>query len=388
MLIRSIETIPVAVPLTKPFKTALRTVHTAYAVYVKMTCEDGRVGWGEAVPTHVITGDSVGSITYAIEEVLAPQLTGLDIRRREVLFQTLHRSIVRNTSAKAAVDMAIYDLLGQLADMPLYQLLGGFHQAIDTDFTVSVNDTVEMADDAERYVANGFNVLKVKVGVGEISEDIARIRAIRQRVGSAPKIRLDANQGWQAKEAVRAIRLLEDAGLAIELIEQPVLAADIEGLKYVTDNTLTPIMADESVFSAKDALRVLQLRAADLMNIKLMKSGGIHEALKINALAESFGVECMVGSMIETKLGITAAAHFAASQPNVTRFDFDAPLMLAQDIVAGGIVYEGKTIHLPTTAGLGLDTARMELIGKEDEGSEHVVLCGPGSDGVDVTRIC
>ena len=103
----------------------------------------------------------------------------------------------------------------------------------------------------------------------------------------------------------------------------------------MTDNTLTPIMADESIFSASDALRVLQLRAADLINIKLMKSGDIHEALKINALAEAYGVECMVGSMIETKLGITAAAHFAASQPNVTRFDFDAPLMLAKDIVAG-----------------------------------------------------
>ena len=167
--------------------------------------------------------------------------------------------------------MAIYDLLGQLADMPLYQLLGGFRHAIDTDFTVSVNDAVEMADDAERYVADGFNVLKVKVGIGKISEDIKRIKAIRERVGSAPIIRLDANQGWQAKEAVRAIRLLEDAGLDIELIEQPVLAEDIEGLKYVTDNTLTPIMADESVFSVQDAKQVLKMRAADLINIKLMK---------------------------------------------------------------------------------------------------------------------
>lgn len=388
MLIQSIETVPVAVPLIKPFKTALRTVHTAYAVYVKVTCDDGRVGWGEAPPTHVITGDSIGSITYAIEEVITPQLIGLDIRQREVIFHALKRSIVRSTSAKAAIDMAIHDLLGQLAGTPLYQLLGGFRQAIETDFTVSVNDAVEMADDAERYVTDGFNVLKVKVGIGKISEDIARIKAIRERVGNAPTIRLDANQGWQAKEAVRAIRLMEDAGLEIELIEQPVLADDIEGLKYVTDHTLTPIMADESIFSAKDALRVLQLRAADLINIKLMKSGGIHEALTINALAQSYGVECMVGSMIETKLGITAAAHFAASQPNITRFDFDAPLMLAKDIVAGGIVYEGRTIRLPKTAGLGLDSAGMELVGKGGGGSEHVVLCGPGSDGVDVTRIC
>jgi len=364
MRIRSIETIPVAVPLTKPFKTALRTVTTAYAVFVKVTCEDGRTGWGEAPPTHVITGDSLGSITYAIEEVIAPQLIGADVRNREEVFRLLKRSIVRNTSAKAAVDMAIYDLFGQFAGLPLYQLLGGFRNEIETDFTVSVNDVDEMADDAERYIADGFNVLKVKVGIGDINEDIDRIRGIRERVGASPKIRLDANQGWKPKEAVYAIGKMEDAGLDIELIEQPVAADDIDGLTYVTNHTITPIMADESVFSSKDALRVLERRAADLINIKLMKSGGIHEALKINALAETYGVECMVGSMIETKLGITAAAHFAASQPNITRFDFDAPLMLAQDIVAGGIVYEGRVIRLPEEPGFGLDQEGMGLIGK------------------------
>lgn len=362
MLIRSIETIPVAVPLTKSFKTALRTVHIAYAIYVKVTCANGKVGWGEAPPTHVITGDSMGSITYAIEEVITPQLIGRDIKQYEDIFRVLKHSIIGNTSAKAAIDMAVYDLLGQLAEMPLYQLLGGYQQTLETDFTVSVDEPAEMAADAERYIANGFNVLKVKVGIGEIDKDIERIKAIRERIGDEPKIRLDANQGWQPKDAVRAIGMMEDAGLAIELIEQPVLADDIEGLKYVTDRTLTPIMADESIFSTKDALRVLQLRAADLINIKLMKSGGIHEAIKINILAESFGLECMVGSMIETKLGITAAAHFAASHPNITRFDFDAPLMLSKDIVAGGILYEGRVIHLPTASGLGIQTDLMESL--------------------------
>jgi len=364
-IIRSIETIAVAVPLTKPFKTAIRTVSTAHAVYVKITCEDGAVGWGEATPAHVITGDSIGSITYALEKVIAPRLIGLDIRRRELLFNVLQQSIVRNTSAKAAVDMAVYDLLGQHARLPLFKLLGGYRSEFETDFTVSVNDPAEMAEDAAWYVQSGFNVLKVKVGIGQISDDLARIKAIRDRVGTGPKIRLDANQGWNAKEAVRAIGTMEDAGFDIELIEQPVRADDIDGLKYVTDHTLTPIMADESVFSAREALRILQVRAADLINIKLMKCGGIHEALKINALAEIYGVQCMVGSMIETKLGITAAAHFAASQPNITRFDFDAPLMLMEDIVSGGIVYEGRVIRFPEKPGLGLN--RQQSGGLRDE---------------------
>ncbi|TQR17270.1 mandelate racemase/muconate lactonizing enzyme family protein [Psychrobacillus soli] len=354
MIIQSIETFDVAIPLTKPFKTALRTVTTAYSVYVKVTSSNGAKGYGEAPPTHVITGESMASIRYAINEIIAPQLIGLNLLESERVFQKLNGSLVRNTSAKAAIDMALYDLLARQSNLPLFQFLGGYRETLDTDFTVSVNDPQEMADDAETYIKDGFTMLKVKVGIGDVKEDIARIYAIRKRIGYQPKLRLDANQGWHAKEAVRAIRTMEDAGLEIELVEQPVPARDLEGLKYVTDHTDTPIMADESVFSVYDAKKVLEMRAADLINIKLMKSGGIYNANKINALAEANGVACMVGSMIETKIGITAAAHFAASQPNIQYFDFDAPLMLAKDLVSGGVVYEGSKMTFSKEHGLGI----------------------------------
>lgn len=360
MIIQHIETTTVAVPLTKPFKTALRTVHTAESVFVKILSDNGLAGYGEAPPTHVITGDSIGSIRHAIEKVIAPQLIGMDLRNREAVFKKLNAAMVGNSSAKAAVDMAIYDIISQAAGMPLGEFLGGYRTAIETNFTVSVNSPLEMADDAERYISDGFNVLKIKVGIDEIGHDIERIAEIRDRVGYDVKLRLDANQGWEPKAAVRAIRQMEDAGLNIELIEQPVKAYDIEGLKYVTDHSMTPIMADESIFSPADALRVLQLRAADLINIKLMKAGGIYNALKINTLAEANGIRCMTGSMIETKLGITAAAHFAASQPNVTRYDFDAPLMLSEDVVAGGVVYTGRTVSLNSTSGLGLESTKLD----------------------------
>ncbi|QFG00902.1 dipeptide epimerase [Psychrobacillus glaciei] len=354
MLIHSIETFDVAVPLTKPFKTALRTVTTAYSVYVKVTTSEGLIGYGEAPPTHVITGESMDSIRYAINEIIAPSLIGLNLLESERIFQKLNASLVRNTSAKAAVDMAIYDLLARQSALPLFQFLGGYQSKLETDFTVSINEPKEMADDAVRYINEGFNVLKVKVGIGNIKDDIARIYAIRERVGNEPKLRLDANQGWNAKEAVRAIQSMEDAGLEIEFVEQPVPAHDIEGLKYVTDRTYTPIMADESVFSVNDAKRVLEMRAADLINIKLMKSGGIYNAIKINTLAEASGVACMVGSMIETKIGITAAAHFAASHQNIQYYDFDAPLMLAKDLVVGGVVYERSKMRFSQEPGLGI----------------------------------
>ncbi|MFJ7828050.1 dipeptide epimerase [Psychrobacillus sp. NPDC096623] len=354
MYIKSIETVDVAIPLTKPFKTALRTVTTAYSVYVTITTSDGIVGYGEAPPTHVITGESMDSIRYAINEIIAPQLIGMNILQSEQVFQKLNTVLVRNTSAKAAVDMAIHDILAKYAGVPLYQFLGGYRDTLETDFTVSVNDPTEMADDAERYIKDGFNVLKVKVGIGAIKDDIERIRAIRERVGMTPKLRLDANQGWNAKEAVKAIGLMEDAGLSIEFVEQPVSAWDLEGLKYVTDRTYTPIMADESVFSVQDAKQVLETRAADLINIKLMKSGGIYNAQKINTFAEANGVKCMVGSMIETKLGITAAAHFAASKANIRYFDFDAPLMLANDLIVGGVIYKKSNMTFSNEPGLGI----------------------------------
>ncbi|MCK1997776.1 dipeptide epimerase [Psychrobacillus psychrodurans] len=360
MYIKSIETFDVAIPLTKPFKTALRTVTTAYSVYVTIVTSDGLVGYGEAPPTHVITGESMDSIRYAINEVIAPQLIGLNILQSEQVFQKLNTALVRNTSAKAAVDMAIHDILARYAGLPLYQFLGGYRDTIETDFTVSVNDPAEMADDAEQYIKDGFKVLKVKVGIGDIKDDIERIHAIRKRVGMTPKLRLDANQGWNAKEAVKAISLMEDAGLSIEFVEQPVPAWDLEGLKYVTDHTYTPIMADESVFSVQDAKQVLKIRAADLINIKLMKSGGIYHGKKINALAEANGVGCMVGSMIETKLGITAAAHFAASQPNIRYFDFDAPLMLDNDLIVGGVIYEKSKMSFSNELGLGITHVNLD----------------------------
>ncbi|MDO6655827.1 dipeptide epimerase [Anaerobacillus sp. 1_MG-2023] len=353
MKITNIETFSVSVPLKKPFKTALRTVTNAEAIIVKITAGE-YVGYGEAPPTVVITGESLASIDSAIQHVVKPKLLGMDLTEYESVMYTLQKSMIGNTSAKAAVDMAIYDLVAKRSQLPLYQFLGGYRSALETDYTVSVNEPVEMANDAVQYIKDGFSILKVKVGKDTIQNDLSRIKEIRKRVQNDAVIRLDANQGWTAKEAIYAIRKMEDEGLNIELVEQPVHAKDIEGLRKVTDAVYTPIMADESVFSPEDALKVIITRASDLINIKLMKSGGIHQALKINALAESAGMECMVGSMIESRVGITAAAHLAASQRNITRFDFDAPLMLDYDLVNGGVQYTKNMMTFTEDDGLGI----------------------------------
>ncbi|WP_270182086.1 dipeptide epimerase [Alkalihalobacillus sp. CinArs1] len=357
MKITNIETFAVCAQLKKPFKTALRTVTTAESVIVKVTAEDV-IGWGEAPPTVAITGESKESVISSINNHISPKLIGLELSSYETIFKVLHTSLVRNTSAKAAVDMAIYDLLAKQSNLPLYQYLGGFRDLLETDYTVSVNSPEEMGDDASQYVSEGFNILKVKVGKDTIERDLERIKEVQNRTGNKASIRLDANQGWTAKEAIYAITKLEQEGINLDLVEQPVPAHDIEGLKRVTDSVNTPIMADESVFSARDALQVVSIRAADLINIKLMKAGGIHQALKINAIAESAGIECMVGSMIESKLGITAAAHFAASQKNITRFDFDAPLMFKEENVDGGVAYNKSMITFNSYTGLGIHSVK------------------------------
>lgn len=354
MIIQNIEARRIAVPLKKPFKTALRTVDHLYSVLVKITCDNGMVGWGEASATVVITGDSIQSIEAAILQTIKPQLVGLNLLAHEQVFHTLHQSMVGNSSAKAAVDIALYDLLAQRANLPLYQLLGGYRDELETNYTVSVNSPEEMGEDAAAYLKDGFHVLKIKVGKDDIEEDIVRIQQIRKTVGNQVKIRLDANQGWNVKEAIVSIRKMEDMGLGIELVEQPVKAHDLEGLKRVTDAVDTPIMADESVFSPAQALEVLRNRAADMINIKLMKAGGIFKAQLINQMAEEHGIPCMVGSMVESRLSVSAAAHFAASKKNITRYDFDAPLMLLRDGIEGGVTYEGRKMTMPQAPGLGI----------------------------------
>lgn len=353
MKIKDIETTVIATPLKKTFKTALRQTDVCESVIVSIYSDNGQVGFGGASPTAVITGDTIESIEGAVMNCIRPAITGMDIEEFDPLMKKLHSSIFRNTSAKAAVDMALYDLYGKHYNISLYRLFGGARKEVVSDITVSVNSPEEMAEDAAEYVRRGYTTLKTKVGI-DCELDIARIRKIREAVGKDIRLRLDANQGWKAKEAVRTIRSLEDTGMNIELVEQPVKANDIEGLKFVTDNVQTPIMADESLFLPEDGFRVLKLRAADILNIKLMKCGGLYNALRINAMAESCGVECMLGSMIESKIGITAAAHLACGKLNITRVDLDSVELMAEDPIDGGVSINGCIHSIPDSPGLGI----------------------------------
>lgn len=353
MKIKSITLGEVNIPLVTPFKTALRSVDCVNDIVVRVEADNGMVGFGEAPPTAVITGDTKGSIVTAIRDFIAPSLIGMDIENIDGIMQRLHKCILKNTSAKAAVDMAIYDLYAKHLGQPLYKILGGGSNEVETDLTISVNDIPEMVQDSLRAVNEGFRILKIKVGK-EGLKDVERIKAIREAVGPDIVLRVDANQGWNAKDAVRIIRAMEDAGLNIDLVEQPVNAHDFKGMQLVTSSVYTPILADESVFSAEDAIHMIQERAADLINIKLMKTGGIYEALKICSIAEIYGVECMIGCMLESKIAVSAAAHLAAAKGIITRADLDGPSLCKIDPYEGGPLYEGPRIIMPDAPGIGI----------------------------------
>lgn len=354
MKIMDIQIGRLSLPLAHPFKTALRTVERIEDIAVKVVGEDGLVGYGEAPPTAVITGDTTGSILCAIEDYIKPALVGMDLNDLPNLMGRLNSCLVHNTSPKAAVDMALYDLWAKSQGKPLYQLLGNARSSFETDLTISVNSVDEMVKDALEATRRGFTTLKIKVGK-EGMADIDRITAIRKAVGNDVKLRVDANQGWTAAESVSIIKAMEDKGLNIELVEQPVAARDFEGLKAVTAQVDTPILADEAVFSPADALHIIETHAADYLNIKLMKTGGIHNALKICEAAEKNGVKCLIGCMLESQIAVAAAAHLCAGQGIITMADLDGPSLCASPLMPGGPVFDGAMITMSGDPGIGIE---------------------------------
>ena len=343
----------ISVPLRVPFKTALRSVDSVEDVVVEVHTDAGTIGYGEAPPTGVITGDTTGAIVGAVQDHIGRAILDRDVDDLEDLLQRVQRSIVHNTSAKAAVDMALWDLYGQLHHIPVYKLLGGARKCIVTDITISVNPPEEMARDARDAIARGYDCLKVKVGANP-ALDVERLSAVRRAAGDGVCIRIDANQAWRPREAVRILNAMQEKGLAIEFVEQPVKAQDIDGLRYVTEHSDVPVLADESVFSPEDAMRIMQTRAADLINIKLMKCGGLTNALKIASAAEVYGVECMIGCMLEAKISVNAAVELACAKRIITKVDLDGPVLCSEDPILGGAVFREKEITVSDEPGLGI----------------------------------
>jgi len=353
MDIQAIDIGCLTIPLVTPFKTALRSVESLESIVVRIVTDCGMTGYGETAPTEAITGESRVSILEALE-ILSSSIVGRSLSDKEVLLQVVDDTVERSPNAKAAMEIALYDLWAQERGMPLYRYLGGERQHFKTGVTISLNPIEIMVEDVLKAVEQGFESLKIKLG-DDPEEDLRRVEAISLALGESMSLKLDANQGWTKEETVWFLSALERRGIPVELIEQPVAREDIQGLKYIRQRSSIPLLADESVFSPEDAHRLLEEEAVDLINIKLDKCGGISKALEIADICHSYGVTCMMGCMMEGAISVGAAAHVAsAKSETVTMFDLDAPILCREIPVIGGTCFSGADIVLDTKPGLGI----------------------------------
>jgi len=349
--IRDVEIVPYSLEQKVVFHVALPAVPTSEGLLLRLRTEEGVVGWGEASPYSPVTSETPQS-----DMTVASSLAAL-IRNRDAF--SIAKTVADmdalspfNTSIKAAFEIALWDICGKIAGQPVCCLLGKFRESFETDKTVFIDTPQAMAETAREYVRDGFRVVKVKVGESP-EKDVERLRAVREAVGNDIGIRIDANQGWSPTDAVRSLHALEK--YQIQDCEQPTPYWDWRGLKYVRDHSPIPVMADESVHSPHDAIEAARLEACDMINIKLMKSGGILNATRIAHIADAAGMSCMLGCMAETSLGLTAAAHVVASQGNIVYADLDSSLFVVNNPIAGGMKIDKGTVYLAPEPGLGLE---------------------------------
>jgi o-succinylbenzoate synthase len=353
MKIKDIQTHILRAPLKNPFITSLRRVDALEDLVVIIECDDGSLGYGEGAPTPVITGETMGSMIAAIEYI-KPFILGREIEDLDTVLDLLHTQILKNTTAKSALEIALYDLKAKSVKKPLYKMLGGTQTHFKTDITISMGEIDKMVADSLDAVNLGYDTLKIKIG-DDPQKDIKRVKAIHSVLDKHIKLRLDANQGWTAKESVILLHALEKENIIAEFIEQPVKADDIEGLKYIKDRVQTPLLADESIFSVKDARNLLEMQAIDYVNIKLAKTAGITQALKLANLSAEFGVKCMIGCMLEGPVSVAAGIHVASAKADIiTMLDLDAVSLLASHPVETNILFNESNIILSDSIGLGV----------------------------------
>jgi len=337
------------IPLKDIFQIATMSISTAKNVLIKIETNEGIDGWGEAASFHAIVGETQ-LINFAAAKELRDILIGKNPLEIESIVNTMDHYLPHNTTIKSAIDMALFDISAKVAGLPLYSFLGGMKREIETDMTVGICNPDEAGEKALGIKSMGFRIIKIKLGL-DFADDFTRLKNIRQAVGDDAILRIDANQGWDRMSAKNSLDTFSEFN--IEFCEQPCRVNDLNGMKYVSNNTKIPIMADESLFSPSSALNIIQHDAAPYFNIKFSKSGGILNSIKIGHIAEAGEIPCMIGCMSETRLGITAAAHFGLSNSILKFFDLDSHLEHSEDPIVGGISIENGIIEISDKPGIG-----------------------------------
>lgn len=337
--------------LSQAYAIAYESVSSTTNVFLRIETDGKAVGRGCAAPDAGVTGEEATEVLRAIREAGEALLVGEDPLRPALLMERLRPALSTLPSARAAIDMALWDLMGQAAGLPVWRMLGGFRDRIRTSVTIGILPPQETVEAARDLVGRGFRCLKLKGGA-DVDEDAARVLQVREAVGKEVELRFDANQGYTVAQSLRFVEATRHASL--ELLEQPTPRNKLDLLGQVTRQVPLPVMADESLMTLRDAFRLASRGLVDMVNVKLMKAGGIGEALQINAVARSAGLEVMVGCMDEAAVGISAGLHFALARPNVVYADLDGHLDLLEDPSAGSVRIEEGEVVASEGPGLGV----------------------------------
>jgi len=336
----------------EPFAIATGTMEYAQNTFIRVHANNGLYGVGECSAFPMIVGETQDTCLVLARD-FAAIWKGRDASAIPDRLGQLDDYIAGNTTIKSAFDMALYDLAAKQEGIPLYRYLGGTVRDIVTDITVGIDTPQAMAKKATAFQRQGAEVLKVKLGKAP-EADIERIQAIRAGVGADLPIRIDANQGWNYGDAVTALKGLEKFN--IQFCEQPMRRYNDHLLPRLRQETTIPIMADESCYDHRDAMRLAASGACDFINIKFSKSGGIAEAMRTQQTAAQLGVPCMIGGMLESRVALSAKVHFAYAATNVQFFDMDTCLLgHLEDPVVGGVQFAGYRLSLPELPGIGAD---------------------------------
>lgn len=338
-----IETVtvePLDLALDAPFEIALGTRHEARNVLVRVETADGTVGYGEGSPLPPVTGETQAAVIETAREA-ATLLEGRDAADYRDLVRELRSAFPGMTTALFALETALLDAYCRERGLALSELFGGPPEPVETDLTIPIVDPETARERAVTAAESGFSHLKVKTG-DPVPEAVERVVAVRESAPDA-ELKVDANQGWTPKETERFVREARERGVELALVEQPVPADDLPGLARVRDRVSVPVAADEAVFTPADAMAVVRAGAADVLNVKLGKSGPLAVA-EVAAIADAANLELMVGCMLESAVGIHASAHVVAGLGTFDYVDLDGNRLLAEDVTTG--VGSGPRIDL------------------------------------------